>query len=890
MKKKDIEILDVMSLRGPNMWTYRPVLEAWVDIGELEDFPSNTIPGFYERLSTWLPTLIEHRCSPGVRGGFLMRLKEGTWPGHILEHITLELQNLAGMPGGFGKARETPIRGVYKVIVRAWHEDVTRAALYAARDLVMAAIEDRPYDVDATVERLRDLVEEHCLGPSTACIVDAATERGIPSIRLSDGNLVQLGYGASQRRIWTAETDRTSAIAESISRDKDLTKSLLQSCGVPVPEGRMVDSAEDAWDAAEDIGVPVVVKPYDGNHGRGVFTNLMTREEVETAYAVAIEEGNGVIVERFVSGNEHRLLVVGGRVAAAAMGESASVVGDGTSTIEQLIESQINADPRRGNTEEHPLNPVRLDSAAQLELKRQGYADGSAVPPAGRSVLIQRNGNVAFDVTDRVHPSVAAHAALAARVVGLDIAGVDLVAEDISRPLDVQRGAIVEVNAGPGLLMHIRPAQGEPRPVGRAIVDHLFAEKDGAQGGEQDSGRIPIVGITGTNGKTVVAKLVAHLLQLSGKHTGLGCSDGLYLDRRQVEPGARGDRAAWDACHRILMNRAVEAAVFENDSGMMLSQGLPYDRCQIGVVTNFGKPDHLGEFYIEDEDRMYSVLRTQIDVVLKTGVGVLNAADARLVEMAELCDGDVIFFALSGDLPAIVEHRAQGKRAVFVREGKVVLATGQTEVPLADVSAIPLAYAGRVPFQVENVLAAVATGWALGISNDLIRAGIVTFDVGQVDVPGRFTLIQHNGATIVVDDAHNTAALEALAVSLDNFPAERRTLVFGAGLQRRDEDLVAQGVVIGKTFDRVLLCEDASVKRTDDQFNAQARTLLKQGLQEGGRVAEVVVDGGKRRDVVEAALSQLKAGDLLVLQCDECAVEGTVEQVHQWMGRAQSQT
>jgi cyanophycin synthetase len=853
----------------------------------LEDFPSNTIPGFYERLSTWLPTLVEHRCSPGVRGGFLMRLQEGTWPGHILEHVTLELQNLAGMPGGFGKARETPIRGVYKVIVRAWHEDVTRAALFAARDLVMAAIEDRPFDIPATIEHLRGLVEKHCLGPSTACIVDAATDRGIPSIRLSDGNLVQLGYGARQRRIWTAETDRTSAIAESISRDKDLTKSLLQSCGVPVPEGRMVESAEDAWDAAESIGVPVVVKPYDGNHGRGVFTNLMLREEVEAAYATAIEEGNGVIVERFVSGNEHRLLVVGGRVVAAAMGETASIVGDGQSTIDALIESQINADPRRGHTEEHPLNPVRLDAAASLELKRQGYADGSAVPPAGRTVLIQRNGNVAFDVTERVHPSVAAHASLAARVVGLDIAGVDLVADDIARPLDEQRGAIVEVNAGPGLLMHIKPAQGESRPVGRAIVDHLFAEKEGAE----DDGRIPIVGITGTNGKTVVAKLVAHLLQLSGKHTGLGCSDGLYLDHRLVEAidyrGGHGDRAAWDACHRILMNRAVEAAVFENDSGMILSQGLPYDRCQVGVVTNFGQPDHLDDFYIEDEERMYSVLRTQIDVVLRNGVGVLNAADARLVEMAELCDGDVIFFALSGELPAIEAHRAAGKRAVFVRDGKVVLATGSTELTLADVASIPLTCAGRVPFQIENVLAAVATGWALGISNHRIRAGIVTFEVSQMDAPGRFTLFEHKGATIIVDDAHNASALEALANALDRFRADRRSLVFGAGLPRRDQDLVAQGVIIGNSFDRVFLCDDASV--THDASASQARTLLDQGLQQGSRVAEIVAQG-KRRDAVDAALAQLKASELLVLQCDECSIKSTVERVQQWMGRHKKQT
>ncbi|MEK7319318.1 MAG: cyanophycin synthetase [Pseudomonadota bacterium] len=879
MKKKDIEIFDVMSLRGPNMWTYRPVLEAWVDIGELEDFPSNTIPGFYERLSAWLPTLIEHRCSPGVRGGFLMRLKEGTWPGHILEHVTLELQNLAGMPGGFGKARETPIRGVYKVIVRAWHEEVTRAALFTARDLVMAAIEDRPFDVPAAVDNLRRLVDEHCLGPSTACIVDAADDRDIPSIRLSDGNLVQLGYGARQRRIWTAETDRTSAIGESISRDKDLTKSLLESCGVPVPEGRMVESAEDAWDAAEDIGVPVVVKPYDGNHGRGVFTNLMTREEVETAYAVAIEEGSGVIVERFVPGNEHRLLVVGGRVVAVAMGETASVVGDGKSTIDELIESQINSDPRRGSTEDHPLNRVRLDSAARLELKRQGYADGSAVPPEGRTVLIQRNGNVAFDVTDRVHPSVAAHASLAARVVGLDIAGVDLVAQDISRPLAEQRGAIVEVNAGPGLLMHIKPAEGEPRPVGRAIVDHLFPSRNGVE----DDGRIPVVGITGTNGKTVVAKLVARLLQLSGKHTGLACSDGLFLDRRQVEKGGRGDRASWDAGHRILMNRAVEAAVFENDSGMILSQGLPYDRCQVGVVTNFGKPDHIGDFYVEDEDRMYNVLRTQVDVVLKTGVAVLNAADARLVEMAELCDGDVIFFGLSADLPAIATHRAAGKRAVFVRDGKVVLATGNSETALTDVSAIPLTYAGRVAFQIENVLAAVATGWALGISNDLIRAGIVTFDVGQVDVPGRFTLFEHHGATVVVDDAHNAPALEALAAALDRFPSERRMLVFGAGVQRRDEDLIEQGKVIGATFDRVFLCEDQSVKR--ELPETEARALLKKGLYEGRRVTKII-DEGARRAAVEAALAQLVAGDLLVLQCDEGSTDSTVEQVHQWMGRA----
>ncbi|MDE2366978.1 MAG: ATP-grasp domain-containing protein, partial [Betaproteobacteria bacterium] len=473
INKKDILFLEIRHLNGPNIWTLRPVLEAIIDIGDLEDFPSNTIPGFYERLTSWLPSLIEHRCSYGERGGFLRRLSEGTWPGHILEHVTLELQNLAGMPGGFGRARETSRRGVYKVVVSAWHENIARSALLAARELVLAAMApwqsgSESYDVSGTVARLRDMVDSLWLGPSTACIVEAAANRGIPAIRLlTKGNLVQLGYGACGQRIWTAETDRTPAIAESISRDKNLTKELLQSCGVPVPEGRIVNGPEDAWEAAQDIGLPVVVKPCDANHGRGVFIELTQREEVESAYRVALLEGSGVLVERYVPGTEHRLLVVGGRLVAASRGDSVSVTGNGNSTIRELVRDQINSDPRRGETENHPLNLVGMDGITVMEISRQGFTVDS-IPPAGLEVLIQRNGNHAFDVTDAVHPSIAASASLAARIVGLDIAGIDLVARDISRPLAEQGGAIVEVNAGPGLLMHIKPAVGTPRPVGEA--------------------------------------------------------------------------------------------------------------------------------------------------------------------------------------------------------------------------------------------------------------------------------------------------------------------------------------------------------------------------------------------------------------------------------------
>ncbi|HXU94503.1 MAG TPA: cyanophycin synthetase [Gallionella sp.] len=711
MGKYDIKILRITHLRGPNIWTYRPVLEAWVDIGTLEDHPSNTIPGFYERLSSWLPTLIEHRCGIGERGGFLQRLREGTWAGHILEHVTIELQNLAGMQSGFGKARETSTRGVYKVAVRSRHEQVSRTAFLAARELILAAMEDRPYDVAATVEKLKDMVDSLCLGPSTACIVDAATGRRIPSIRLTDGNLVQLGYGIKSRRIWTAETDLTSAIGETISRDKDLTKSLLQSCGVPVPEGRIVESPEDAWEAAEDIGLPAVVKPVDGNHGRGVSTDLKTRAEVEAAYRLAIEEGSEVIVERFIPGNEHRLLVVGQRVVAAARGETATVLGNGKSTVAELIDLQINSDPRRGSTEEYPLNVVLLenDAAVRLELERQGYAADS-VPEANVEVLIQRNGNVAFDVTDLVHPDVAEAAVLAARIVGLDIAGVDLVAEDISRPLEAQGGAIVEVNAGPGLLMHLKPANGGPRPVGRAIVEHLFPD--------EETGRIPVVGVTGTSGTTTVAKLVANCLHLSGLRIGLACSDGLFFDQRQIERGDRTNRAS---AHKLLLNRAAEAAVCENGARTLLAEGLAYDRCQVGVVTDIRHAEGLEEFYIHDTEQVFNVLRTQVDVVLPDGAAVLNADDPLVTRMAELCDGEVIFFGQDGAL-AIAAHRATGGRAVFVREKNVVMAQGAEEIGQIDLASSM----SSAQVRAEDMAAAVGAAWALNIPFDVILAGVET--------------------------------------------------------------------------------------------------------------------------------------------------------------------
>ncbi len=732
-KKDDIGLLRINYLRGPNIWTYRAVLEVWLDLGSLEDFPSNLLPGFNDRLVALLPALLEHHCGVGERGGFIQRLREGTWLGHVLEHVVIELLNLADMPTGFGQTRGTSQRGVYRMVFRARDEQVARSALAEGHRLLMAAINSDAYgdtELQAAVSRVRARVDECYLGPSTAAIVAAATERRIPHIRLNDGNLVQLGYGASQRRIWTAETEFTGAIAEGIASDKDLTKSLLASCGVPVPEGEIVADVEAAWTAAQEIGLPVVVKPTDGNHGRGVSLDLSTQEQIEAAFHLAARHGSEVMVERFVRGREHRLLVVGGRVVAAARGETASVNGDGRSSVAELVETQLNTDPRRGASEDFPLSRIRIDTdtAILLDLQRQGLNPAS-IPAAGREVLIQRNGNVAIDCTDEVHPDVDHLVSLAARVVGLDIAGVDVVAQDISRPLHAQGGAVVEVNAGPGLLMHLKPAKGAPRPVGRAICDHLFPE---APEGTH-SGRIPVVGVAGSAGTQNIARLVAWLLQLSGRHTGLACRDGLFLDGRCLNAG---DCTHWEAGQRLLINRAVQAAVFENGADTILRSGLAYDRCQVGVVTDLGGAETLGEFDIFEEVQMFKVMRSQIDAVLSDGVAVLNAAQPEVADMADLCDGEVIFYGTDPALAAISAQLGRGGRAVFLRQGQIVLASGTSEAFLPDLDTLAVWQGHPIPAAESSLLAAIAAAWALGIPLNLIGAGIEAFESSEPQ-PGK---------------------------------------------------------------------------------------------------------------------------------------------------------
>ena len=586
----------------------------------------------------------------------------------------------------------------------------------------MAAVEDRPFDVAGEVKRLHDFAERVCLGPSTRAIVLAAKARGIPVRPLNVGSLILLGQGVHARRIWTAESDQTSAIAESIASDKELTKKLLRASGIPVPEGRQVDSAEDAWDATDSLGSAVVVKPLDANHGRAVFTGLTDKSEVLLAYEQANREGNGVIVERFVSGSEHRLLVVGDRMVAAARGDYAYVVGDGKCTIAELVESQLNSDPRRGDDENCPLNLIVLDAANCVTLEQQEYKPDS-IPLKHAKVLIQRSDNLATDVTDLVHSEVAETAVHAAKVVGLDIAGIDIVARDISLPLKEQGGIVVEVNSGPGLLMHLAPARGTPRPVGEAIVEKLFP-LDGTS-------RIPITAIAGSTGTAEVTRLVDHLWASKQLNKGVAASFGTYVGTRCLQSANSANQKAQQS---ILINPRVEAAIFELTTTCALGEGLGFDRCQVAVVTNVDPTEDLADWYFDDIDRLVQAKRIAVDVVLPAGFAVLNADDPLVAPMAENCQGKTVFFAADAENSVLSAHTKDGGTAITVEDGKVHLITGDRREVVAILAKLPWVDCENVS-QLDVMLAAIGAAWAMQVPLPLIRAGLESYSY----VPEKFS-------------------------------------------------------------------------------------------------------------------------------------------------------
>lgn len=851
-----MKIEKVLKLRGPNVWANFPVLEAWVHLEELKDTPSHLIPGFNGRIMTWLPTMIEHRCGIGERGGFFQRLRGGTYMGHILEHVTLELQTLAGSIVGFGRARETSVEGVYKVAIEYLDEKLGLASLDTAFRLLQAAINGRDFDVARETELLRDLAHDVCLGPSTSAIVAAATVRGIPHFRLDSESLVQLGYGSAQRRINAAETCQTSAVAEMVAQDKQLTRQLLASIGVPVPQGRVAEDAEDAWRAAEELGMPVVVKPQYGNHGRGVTTNLSARDQILAAFDLVIKECSSIVVERFCPGDDYRLLVIGDRMVAAARREPAHVIGDGKHTVRQLVEIE-NRNPLRSDGHATSLSRIRLEDAAVATLANQGYTTES-VPAAGVKVLIRRNANLssggtATDVTDLVHPEVALQAVAAARMVGLDVAGVDVVTRDITRPLTEQSGIIVEVNAEPGLRMHLHPSSGTPRPVGQEIVNLLFPAGE--------SGRIPIVAVTGVNGKTTTTRLIAHILAGCGCRVGMTCTDGIYIHGCRID---RDDCSGPQSARAVLMNPQVDAAVLETARGGILREGLAFDRCDVGVVTNIADGDHLGLSDVQTAEQLAQIKRCVVEAVAESGAAVLNANDPLVAAMAAYCPGDVIFFSTDPLRPSLAQWRSEGGRVATIRDHAISLAEGDNEFALLSLDRVPLTRGGQIRFQVENVLAAAAACWALGIPAEQIRLGLETFSEKCADSPARFSVFERHGSTIVLDYGHNPSSLAAVLQALESFAHQRRTAVYSTAGDRRDCDIIRQGQLLGRGFDRVILYEDHYLR---GRAPGEIITLLRQGLDEGPRAVDVHAIAGWRA-AVELAQRLAQPDELLLIQAD----------------------
>jgi cyanophycin synthetase len=841
-----MQVSRVRALRGPNLWSHHTSIEAVVIITPGEE-SVGAMAGFETRLRALFPQL-----SPLQPTGH-----DDTIPlAHVLELAALDLQAQAGCPVTFSRTTKTFEAGTYQVVFEYSEEAVGKLALNLAQELVQAAVDDIAFDLDGALAQLRDLDEEVRLGPSTGSIVSAAMARNIPFRRLTDGSLVMFGWGSKQCRIQAAEVDSTGAIAETIAQDKELTKRLLDAAGVPVPLGRAVLDPDDAWAAALEIGLPVVLKPKDGNQGKGVTVNITSREQLDAAYAAAIEFRDDILVERYLPGNDFRLLVVGNKLVAAARRDPPQVIGDGVHTVRELVDT-VNLDPRRGNGHSTSLTKIRFDDIALGSLAKQGL-EAASVPSKGQRVILRNNANLstggaATDVTDDVHPEVAARAIAAAQMIGLDICGVDLVCDSVLHPIEELGGGIVEVNAAPGLRMHLSPSFGKGRAVGEAIVGAMFADGD--------DGRIPVVAVTGTNGKTTTVRLIAHLLTTSGLRTGMTNTDGVYIEGQRIDTG---DCAGPRSARNVLLHPDVDAAVFETARGGLLREGLAFDRCQVAVVTNIGAGDHLGLNFITTLDDLAVLKRVIVQNVADSGVAVLNAADPTVAAMAENSRGAVTFFALDVTHPVMSMHRAKGGRVVYVEDLEIVCVQGKHEHRLA-LAGVPITRNGAIGFQVENVMASVAAAWGVGISWDAIRAGLKTF-VGESDnAPGRFNVFDYRGATVIADYGHNPDAISALVHAVESMPGQRRSVVISGAGDRRDEDIRQQTQILGAAFDDVMLYQDQCQRgRADGEVIA----LLRDGLQGAKRTSHVEEIQGEFV-AIDIALSKLGKGDLCLILIDQ---------------------
>ncbi len=872
-----MQVLETRVYRGPNLYGYGPMIRITLDLEELEAYPSSKLPGFTDRLVALIPTLEEHGCSYGEAGGFIQRLQEGTWMGHIVEHIAIELQCLAGTPVSRGKTRSVPNQpGVYYVVYSYLEERVGleagKLALRLVRNLLppdlpsaMPEAERAAFDFiherDALIARAQDMV----LGPTTAALVEEARRRDIPAIRLDDSSLVQLGYGKHQKRVRASVTSRTSSIAVETASDKELTIRLLDDVGIPTPRQRLVQSVDEALAAAETLGFPLVTKPLDVSHGRGVSLNLKSRDEIRWGYEIASPYNQHVLIETFLPGKDYRVLVINSRVVAVAERVPAHVIGNGQQTIAELV-GEVNRDPRRGFGHEKVLTRITISHQTRVLLERAGYTLDTVLAPGEifflSSTANLSTGGTAIDCTTEIHYETREIARRAAMVIGLDVAGIDIITPDIRQPLREVGGGIVEVNAGPGFRMHLQPSAGKPRNVAKPVIQMLFPPRAPA--------RIPIISITGTNGKTTVARMVAHMLKMNGERVGLTTTDGIYIDGQLY---LKGDMTGPWSARMVLKDPTVDAAVLETARGGILREGIGFDRCDVGAVLNISN-DHLGLYGIDTVEQLAEVKSLVVEIVRDDGTSVLNADDPLVVTMAERARGRIIYWSMGDNQETnevLKTHLEQDGTAVVLQSGVhgelIAIYDAEQYISLLWTHLIPATLEGRARHNVANALAATAIAYARGVSIENIRQGLRTFSPSFYQSPGRLNVFDEHPFRVIVDYGHNPAAFAAMCAMLDGMrPNHNRLIgVVGAPGDRRDVDIRQAGSTMAGMFDCMIIKEDDDLR---GRAEAEVAGILRESAQAAGMPAKQIITILNEQEAVRYALDQGKPKDLVVIFAD----------------------
>lgn len=852
-----MKIREINAMRGPNYWSVRrhKLIVMVLDLEDMEERPSNKVDGFSERIQALFPGMHEHRCSIGAPGGFFQRIDRGTWMGHIIEHIALEIQILAGMKVGFGRTRGYGEKGVYNVVFDYEEEAVGRFAAKAAFDICNALIEGTSYDLAADIQRMREIREAVRLGPSTGSIIHEAELRGIPWIRLNQHSLCQLGYGENQKRIRATVTSETSSIGVELAGNKEETKYLLEQSEVPVPKGQIIRNETQLNDACKRVGFPLVVKPIDGNHGRGITVNIQTIEEALTAFHAAKKVSNSIIIERFITGVDYRLLVINHRFVAAALRTPAHVVGDGTSTVQALID-QVNADPRRGYGHEKILTQITINELTLGLIKAKGYSLDSVIPKDEMLVLKDTanlsTGGTAEDVTDFVHPANIAMAERISRIINLDICGIDIMTSDISKPLKETNGAVLEVNAGPGFRMHLAPAKGLPRNVAAPVIEKLFPKGS--------NGKIPIVAVTGTNGKTTTTRLIAHIMKMEGYRVGYTTTDGVYIQNRLL---VQGDCTGPNSAEFVLKDPTVNFAVLECARGGLLRAGLGFKNCNVAVVTNIA-PDHLGLKGIHTVEQLAKVKGVVPETVLPDGHAILNADDDLVYEMRRGLQCNVALFSMNENNPRILALQRKGGITAIYENGYVTLCRGEWKMRVMKAHEIPITYGGKAEFMIQNILPAIIAANIQGASIEDMKAGLSTFIPSPNQTPGRLNLFEFKKFTVLLDFAHNAAGMRALKKFTDTLDGTVKVGIIAGIGDRREQDNNDIGSVAAEMFDEIIIRQDKNLRGKTDQ---EIIRMLEDGIKkiDPNKPVKVIPN---EREAITYAIENGKEGSLIVLCSD----------------------